>query len=240
MKQTLLTAACVAALLAAWPAQARLQLSINANGATFSCFDGEVSCDQNGAANNLLTVDTTVGGAFVEITLAQSVFGNPNTLELSSSNIVNESGAPITITLVASDTSFIAPVTGIFESGSLTFNNAVGSGPSSVSFFADAANTQGANPLNTPGTPLDTVSGTPLTNPDSFSGSKLTPFSASGPFSMTESASLALVAGGSITGFNQSEQSSAIPEPRTWVMLVLGFGLMAFAGAKSRKARLAI
>jgi hypothetical protein len=242
-KQTLLAATTVAALLSlSVPASATLQLSINANGSTFSCADGQVSCDQNGGANNLLTIDQTVGGVFVEITLAQAVFGNPNTLELSSSNIVNNSGAPVTITLVASDTSFVAPVKAILESGSLTFNDAVGSGPSSLSFFADAANTQGANPLNTPGQLLDTVTGTPTTNPDSFSGSLLSPFTANGPFSMTESASLNLIAGGSITGFNQSEQSlSAIPEPRTWVMALLGFGLLGLVGfKKQRRQRLGL
>jgi hypothetical protein len=235
-KHAILAATAVAAVLAIAPAEARLQLSITANGAVFSCFDGELSCDQSGGANNLLTIDTTVGGAFVELTLAQSTFGNPNVLQLSSSNIVNNSGAPITIGLVASDTNFVPPVHAILESGSLTFNDAVGSGASSLSFFADVTNTQGANPLNTPGTLLDTVSGTPTTNPDSFAGSLLSPFTANGPFSLTESASLSLIAGGSITGFNQSEQSSAIPEPSTWAMALLGFGLMGFAAMRKRRA----
>jgi hypothetical protein len=238
MKRILISSAILAAI--ATPAAARLQLSITANGATFSCFDGQLSCDQSGGANNLLVVDTTVGGAFVELTLAQSTFGNPDVLQLSSSNIINETGAPITIGLVAGDTNFVPPVKAILESGSLTFNDAVGSGPSSLSFFADRTNTQGANPLNTPGTLLDTVTGTPTANPDSFAGSLLSPFVAFTPFSMTESASLNLVAGGSITGFNQSEQSSAIPEPSTWAMLAIGFGLLGIVGVrKSRNQRFA-
>lgn len=239
MKRCLVMGVAAAALLAASPAMARLQLSITANGATFSCFDGELSCDQSGGANNLLTIDQTVGGAFVELTLAQSAFGKPDVLQLSSSNILNESGAPITIGLVAGDTNFVGPVSFIEESGSLTFNSAVGSGPSSLSFFADAANGQGANPLNTPGTNLDTVTGTPVTNPDSFAGTKFSAFSASGPFSMTESASLALTTGGSITGFNQS-MTSGVPEPRTWAMMLLGFGLMGVFGYKKRSQRYAI
>lgn len=232
------TVALIGALAPMTPAKARLQLSINANGATFSCFDGELGCDQSGGANNLLVVNTTVGGAFVEIALAQSTFGKPDVLELSSSSIVNNSGAPITISLVAGDTSFAAPINAIRESGSLTFNDAVGSSASSLSFFADKLNRQGANPLNTPGTLLDTVFGTPTTNPDSFSGSKTEAFSASSPFSMTESASLNLIAGGSITGFNQSMQTN-IPEPRTWVMLALGFLGLAYAGRNAKK-RLAL
>jgi hypothetical protein len=242
IKQLALAAVGAGALIAADPANARLQISITANGATFSCFDGELGCDQSGGANNLLLVNTSVGGAFVEIALTQAVFGNPNTLELSASSIVNTTGAPITIGLVASDTDFVAPTKSILESGSLTFNNAIGSGPSSLSFFADRSNVQGANPLNTPGTLLDTVSGTPTTDPDSFAGSLLSPFVALTPFSMTESASLNLIAGGSITGFNQSEQSlSAIPEPRTWALMGVGFAFMAVVGLKrKRTARYAI
>jgi hypothetical protein len=228
------TVAALALVFGAPAAQARLQLSINANGSTFSCFDGELSCDVSGGANNLLTIDQTVGGAFVQLTLAQSAFGHPNELQLSSSNIENLSGAPITINLVAGDTNFAAPVTFIRDSGSLTFNNAVGSGPSSLSFFADPLNTQGANPLNTPGSLLETVTGTPTTDPDSFAGSNIAAFSASGPFSMTERADLSLIAGGSITGFNQAMETG-VPEPRTWAMIVIGFGLMAFAGFKRRR-----
>jgi hypothetical protein len=234
----------LAALITAWaaastPAEARLQLSINANGSTFSCFDGELSCDVSGGANNLLTIDQTVGGAFVQLTLAQSTFGKINELQLSSSNILNESGAPITITLVAGDTSFLPPVSFVQNSGSLTFNNAVGSSASTLSFFADAANAQGANPLNTPGALLESVSGVPATDPDSFAGSRLSAFSALGPFSMTEAASLNLTTAGSITGFNQSMETG-VPEPSQWAMLLTGFGLIGLMGfRKARKERLA-
>lgn len=236
--RTLLMGAAAVALFAATPAVARLQLSINANGATFSCFDGELSCDLSGGANNLLTVDTSIGGAFVQLTLAQSTFGgHPDELQLSSSNIENQSGAPITIKLLASDTGFTPPVVAIKESGSLTFNDAVGSSASTLQFWADPANVQGANPTNTPGTLLDTVTGTPTTNPDSFSGSKTEAFSALSPFSMTEGAALNLISGGSITGFNQSMQSTAVPEPSTWLMFIAGLGLMALVGKVSKGAK---
>ena len=110
---------------------------------------------------------------------------------------------------------------------------------STLQFFADPLNTQGANPLNTPGSLLESVSGTPLTDPDSFSGSKFDPFFASSPFSMTESASLALRGSGSITGFNQAMESG-VPELQTWLMLVVGFGLMGFLRFRRRGARFAI
>ena len=232
MKSILLAATFLAAL--ATPAAARLHLSIGANGSTFSCFDGQLGCDQSGGANNLLTINTTVGGAFVEIALATSTFGTPNELTLSSSSIVNQSGAPIDIKILASDTSFLAPVSFIRSSASLTFNDAIGSLASTLKFWADPLNAQGANPNQTPGTLLETVTGTPTTNPDSFSGSRNTAFNATDPFSMTEGADLNLITGASITGFNQSMQSGVIPEPRTWAMLIIGFGLMGLFGARRR------
>jgi hypothetical protein len=233
--KALLSASVAALLLAATPAAARLQISITANGATFSCFDGELTCDQSGGANNLLVVDQFVGGAFVQIALAQS---SPDNLQLSSSNIENLTGSPITIGLFAGNTSFVPPVKRIENSASLTFNNAVGSGLSTLEFFADATNTQGANPTNTPGTLLASVAGTPTTNPDSFSGTLNTGFSALAPFSMTESASLNLVGGANITGFNQSMEA-IVPEPSTWAMLLLGGMGLAYAARRKAGQRFA-
>jgi hypothetical protein len=214
-------------------AHATLQLTISSGGTTFTCADGELSCDLSGGTKNLLVVDQTVGGAFVQLTLAQSSL-HPNELQLSSSNIENTRGVPITISLLASDTGFLAPVSFIRSSGSLTFNSAIGSGASTLEFFADPANAQGANPLNTPGALLESVSGVPLSDPDSFSGSRITAFAAGGPFSMTETASLNLVGGASVTGFNQSMQSG-VPEPSTWAMLIAGFGLLSLVGYRKRQ-----
>ena len=237
MNRLLMTTAVLAAL--ATPAAARLQLSIGVGGSTFTCFDGQLSCDQSGGANNLLTIDQNIGGAFVQLTLAQSTF-RPNSLQLSSSNIINESGVPVTVILLASDTGFLAPVSFINNSGSLTFNQNVGATDSTLKFWADSTDTQGANPTNTPGTLLESVSGHALTDPDSFSGSLVSPFSSSGPFSMTEGASIALIPLGSVTGFNQSMESSAVPEPSTWAMLISGFAFLGFFGARRvRKDRLA-
>ena len=239
IKRVLLAAAAVACFGLA-PASATLQLSIGVGGSVFTCSDGELGCDVSGGANNLLTIDQTIGGAFVQLTLAQSSFGAHNSLQLSSSNIENLTGTPLTVTLLASDTGFAAPVSFINNSGSLTFNANVGAPDSTLKFWADITNTQGANPTNTPGVLLESVSGHALTDPDSFSGSKVAPFDASGPFSMTEGASLVLRSSGSVTGFNQS-MTSGVPEPSTWAMMAIGFGLIGLAGMrKARSPRLAI
>ena len=234
MKSILLAGALALAFGSA-PAHATLQLSIGAGGSVFTCSDGELSCDQSGGANNLLTVDTSVGGAFVQLTLTQSTFGKVNTLQLSSSNIENTTGAPLTVTLLASDIGFDSPVRFVENSGSLTFNSNVGAPDSTLSFFADVLNRQGANPTNTPGSLLESVSGAAVTDPDSFSGSKLAAFDASAPFSMTEGAALALRADGSVTGFSQSMQTG-VPEPSTWAMLIIGFAGLAWAGMRRGKS----
>ena len=235
MKQFLLAATILAGVAA--PAAARLQISIAVGGSTFTCFDGQLSCDQSGGANNLLIVDQSVNGAFVQLALTQSQFGKPDELQLSTSNIENLTAAPLTITLTASDTGFASPITAINNSASLTFNSNVGAPDSTLTFFADHADGQGAP--GTPGTLLESVSGHAVTDPDSFSGSRITAFDASAPFSMTESAALVLRADGSITGFNQSMETTAIPEPSTWALLGVGFGLMAWLGRKRRSVRFA-
>jgi PEP-CTERM motif len=230
--KNLLTAAAILAAAGASPASARLQISIAVGGSTFTCFDGQLSCDQSGGANNLLIVDQTVNGAFIQLALTQSQFGVPDELQLSSSNIENLTAAPITITLTASDTGYAAPIKAINNSASLTFNSNIGAPDSTLTFFADTLDGQGAP--GTPGTLLESVSGHAVTDPDSFSGSRITAFDANSPFSMSESASLTLRADGSITGFNQSMESAAVPEPSTWVMLGIGFAALGFAGYRRR------
>ena len=229
-----------AALLAstAIPAAARLQLTVSDGTQTFSCFDGELSCDSSGGANNLALLNPFSDGTEVQFTLTQSTFGRQNILQLSSSNISASSARAITF--VASDTNFLNPASFIKSSASLTFNANIPDATDSVlKFWADVLNTQGANPTNTPGTLLETVSGHATADPDSFSGSKFDAFHASSPFSMTEGATLNLIAGGAVTGFNQSE-ISGVPEPQTWALMGVGFGLVALMGFKrSRKDRLA-
>ncbi len=231
MRNLLFAATALCAVGLAPAANATLQLSIGANGQTFTCADGQLGCDLSGGANNLLTVNTLIGGAFVQLTLVQSTSGTHNTLQLSSSNIQNQSGAPLTVTLLASQTGYTAPVTSVADSGSLTFNSNVGAGDSTLKFWADALNTQGANPNNTPGTLLETVTGHATTNPDSFAGTNIASFIANNPFSMTEGASLVLIAGGSITGFEQSMTTSAnVPEPLS--IGILGLGLVGLGVAR--------
>ena len=241
LSKALLAGAALCALSA--PASARLQIALNSGTDTFTCFDGQLGCDQSGGANNLLLVNAIVNGLLVQIALTQSIHGDINELQLSSSSIVNEAGVPATLKLLASDTNFAGPVKAINNSGSLTFNQNIGAPDSTLSFWADKANTQGADPTNTPGTLLESVAGHAVTDPDSFAGSLIAPFASLGLYSMTEGASLTIRGLGSITGFNQSMESvnAPIPETSTWAMIGLGFAALGWAASRRNKtARFAV
>ncbi len=240
MKNLVLAGALLASTVI--PAAATLQIAFTDGTNVITCADGQ-ACDLAGPSNNIIILNETVGAFHIIGTVAASTFGSPNNLQLSSSLIQNTGDTTGNLAIIVGDTNFVGPVNAVRESASLTFNNATGSGVSTLRFFADPANGQPAGVgLNIPGVQLFSTTGTPLTDPDSFSGTHDSPFAALGPFSMTETANLSLKAGGSITGFNESMQTSAgvVPEPSTWAMMALGFGGLAFLGAKRvRRDRLA-
>ena len=232
MNKLLITTAILAGL--ATPAAATLQIAFTDGTNVITCADGQ-ACDLAGPANNIIILNETVGAFHIIGTVAASSSSvAPNNLQFSTSLIQNTGATLGHLTAIVGDTNFIGPVNDVRESASLTFNSAVGSGASTLRFFADPANGQPAGiGLNIPGQLLFTTSGTPTVDPDSFSGTNNSPFSASGLFSMTETANLALAAGSSITGFNASmASSSVVPEPSTWVMMGLGFAFLGFAGRK--------
>jgi hypothetical protein len=225
IKNLLLAGAALAAL--ASPANATLQIAFTDGTNVVTCADGQ-ACDLAGPANNIIVLNETVGAFHIIGTVAASLSGvGEDNLQFSTSLIQNTGSALGHLSLIVGDTNFVGPVTGIEESASLTFNNATGSGASTLRFFADPANGQPAGVgLNIPGTQLFTTTGSPTTDPDSFAGTNFSPFTAGGLFSMTETANLALKAGGSITGFNESMATAAtgaIPEPSTWAMIIAGF-----------------
>jgi hypothetical protein len=240
MKSSLL-AAVASLLVFATPAFATLQIAFTDGTNVVTCADGQ-ACDLAGPANNIIVLNENVGAFHIIGTVAPSVSGvGEDNLQFSTSLIQNTGSTLGHLMAIVGDTNFIGPVNAVRESASLTFNNASGSGASTLRFFADPANGQPAGiGLAIPGQLLFTATGSPLTDPDSFSGTNESPFTANGLFSMTETANLALKAGGSVTGFNESMASSpltAIPEPSTWAMLLMGFAGLSVAAFKRRHAR---
>jgi hypothetical protein len=232
LKTTLLAASALA--LATGGARATLDIAFTDGSHVFTCAD-QTSCDLDGAAKNLLLVNTVVGDFRVTGTFATSSFGGHDNLEVSNLTIINEGPAAGTLTMVVGDTSFDAPVESIRESGSLTFNSNIGEA-ATLAFWADPLNGQPAGAtLNVPGSLLFADAGTASVSPDSFSADHDGPFSSADPFSMTEWAELDMLPGATITGFNES-MTSSVPEAGTWTMLVAGFAMLAAFGLR-RKPR---
>jgi hypothetical protein len=236
MLSKLLTAAALIAASGASPAFATLDISFTDGlGHTFTCAD-QTSCDLDGAVKNLLLINTVVGNFRIEGSFAASTFGAPDNLSVSNLTIFNLGATTGTLRMVVGDTSFVPPVSLVRSSGSLTFNEDNG-GSASFGFFADPANGQPAGAaLATPGTELFTVSGNVTDSPFSFAGTKDTPFFAGTPFSMAADASLTLLPGATVTGFNQA-MDATVPEPSTWAMLVIGFGAMAWGAFACKRVR---
>jgi len=140
--------------------------------------------------------------------------------------------------MYVSNTDYFGPVSQINGSASILFSNAVGSGPSSLDFYADTANVQGANLINTPGVLLFSALQTPTTNPQAFLGNDSAAFFDANLFSMTQAAHINLKGGGSFTDFSQNMQSSFSPVPVPAALPLLGSvvaGFGAFGAWKRRR-----
>src|SRR4029077_14794531 len=172
--RNLLLAATLLAAFGASPARATLDVAFSDGTNVVTCAD-QTSYDLDGAVKNLLLINTVVGNFRVEGTFAASTAGD---LSFSNLTIFNNGATTGTLRLVVGDTDFAFPVTGIRESGSLTFNEGVGSS-GTISFFADHANSQpGGTGLSTPGQLLDSFTDIVNTTPDSFAGTHDSVFNA--------------------------------------------------------------
>jgi hypothetical protein len=220
-----ISAGVLAALVFASPANAVLQFSLDINGATLTCVDN-TACDTNPAVGTLQTGATTFAGvSFLGSSQTQTV-GAINSLNTTSFQITNNNAGAITYTLAVGGTNFVGPVTTLSQSGSGTFQNAVGS-TINLTYYADTANTQGADtPTDLPGVQQansGTITATLLT--DSFNFNHTSAFADPNLYSMTLGTTGTLTSGGSLVGRSQAEIAVAVPEPAS--MGILGGGLLA-------------
>lgn len=113
-----------------------------------------------------------------------------------------------------------------------TLQDAIG-GTFTVDFFNDPTNTQGGGtPFDTPGNEVAHFSFTATTIADSFSFTQSVPllFPDTGPFSMTVITTYTLPVGGVFLSRAIDAEAGVVPEPSTWVMMLLGFAGLGFAG----------
>ena len=245
-------AAAVGPMLAlATPAHAGLQFFLEVTPGTPASIQcpsaGSPSpCDYN-PAGNILTLSPepfTFNGVLKdgELVTATGVPGAPgiDALTTSSLAVINETGVEKTVTVTLSDINFAGPVVKAELTASGTWQATLGS-TITVKWWADPTNTQGADTSgNTPGILLDTFT-TSATGPvQSFSDNSSKPFTASGPFSMTEQVTYNLAPFGELLSRGVGMVATDVPEPSTWAMMLLGFVGLGFAGYRSSRSKVSV
>jgi hypothetical protein len=232
MRNFLLAAASAVALTTASPAWALLSIAFQDQGT------GSTDT-QNTSGSSLLFGATTIGNFSVEGSFAASVAtGNLSDANLT---ITNTGTTTDTLFFTVGEIGYAPGATDFAMSGSGTFNdNVCATCGGSLSFHVDPANEQGGTldlilGPTAPGTLLFEPSLIPVTtNPQAFDGNETVPFPVGAPYSMALDYSVTLQPGGSIVGLESAIDATAVPEASTWVMLVAGFGLLAFAAQRKR------
>ena len=216
------------------PAHAVLQIAADINGVGFSCVDN-AACDTNPTIGVLQTANGTFNGVQVNTSIQTST-GTPanpgvNSLNSSSLSIINTTATAKTVVFAIGDTDFLGPVSAFATAGDGTWQLANGSS-ATLNWYDDPLNGQGADTAtDTPGNLIDTFSTAAVGLVDSFhhNGSGLV--SDTGPFSMTEQGTFTLTPFGQLVNTGMAEEKlSAVPEPSTWAMMLLGFAGLGFVG----------
>jgi PEP-CTERM motif len=220
------------------PAHATLQVIADVSGSVSSCVD-QAACDLNPAVGSIQTANGVLNGLLINGSIQTSTGTpanpGPDILNTSSLSIINTTAITKTVTVVVSDTDFTGPVASFLTAGSGVWQNATGS-KITLSWFDDPNNGQGADAAtDTPGNLIDSFTDTSTQIVDSFSHDGNGVVSDAGPFSMTEEAVFTLTPFGQLLNRGQTEVKSAVPEPSTWAMMLLGFAGLGYAGF--RKAR---
>jgi hypothetical protein len=166
-------------------------------------------------------------------------FTNPNSLTGANINIDNTTTKTETLNVIFGANGYLGPSNGFALSG--TILAALGGSDLLGSFFVDGGNTLNGLSTGVTGLDIGDFDSALLTGPKSFSFNGDGFDGVTGPYGLAERLTLTLAPGASVAIQGMSMEASAVPEPKTWAMLILGFGMMAFMGArKVRKDRLGV
>jgi hypothetical protein len=185
------------------------------------------------------TGTTTVGPENLDGITVTLSFANrgtvPNSLTGANINIDNTTGSTQTLNVIFGANGYLGSAADFALSG--TVLTALGTSDLMGSFFVDQANDLNGLSTSVAGTDIRNFDSGSLAGPQSFSFNGFGLDSVTGPYGMAERLTLTLAPGAEVAV--QGAAMTAVPEPKTWAMLILGFGVMALMGArKVRKDRL--
>jgi PEP-CTERM motif len=232
MKSLLATSAAVAAVLA-------LTTPAFAANTAITMWN---TADPGGAETAIGTDDADLAVSNfngVTVTLSSVSKGtSPSDLTEGNIGIRNTTGTIQTLRIIAGANGYLDNPIGFTLTG--TIGATLGLSDLSGSFFADAANSLNGQSLSVTGLDIGDFDSGSLLGPKSFSFNGFGPDALTGPYGLAESLTLTLAPGASVFVQGVSMDASAVPEPRTWAMMGIGFALMGLVGWKRRKtARLA-
>lgn len=229
MRDLLFGTTLLSGLVLALPANAANTALILWNAADpggFEAATGTSSADI--ATSNLDGISVTL--SFVNRTT------NPNGLTEGNINVDNNTSTVQTLDLIAGANGYLGHNSTFTLSSTILAS--LGGANLSGSFFADNSDSLNGTSESVTGVDIGNFASGGLTGPHSFSFNGFGIDSVTGPYGLAESLTLTLQPGAQIGV--QSISMDAVPEPKTWALMGIGFAVMAFIGFKrSRKDRLA-
>ena len=190
--------------------------------------------------NSTALLGSSLDGITVSASVATRDTVPSNGLSEGNITITNTTNSVQVLRIIAGANGFLGDNTDFNLTGTIGVDT--GSATLAGSFFADQSNSLNglAGEFSVTGTDIGDFLSATLNGPHSFSFNGLGIDSVIGPYGLAESLTLTLQPFAVIGVQNISMDASAVPEPKTWAMLGVGFGVMAFMGFKrSRKDRLA-
>jgi hypothetical protein len=226
MKRTILATALLAAT--ALPAFAdNIALTMWTNPGDIVTETGLGSVDVGPQNLDGVTVTLTTGNRLTD----------PNGLNEANINIDNTNKVAETLNVIVGANGY-EPKGGEFKlSGTIITTG--GSAELQGSYFVDGADTLNGQTTSVVGTDIRNFDSLVLSGPDSFSFNGFGTDNVLGPFGLAERLTLTLQPGAAVGV--QGVAMISVPEPRTWALMGVGFGLLGALGFKrKRDARFAI
>jgi len=158
---------------------------------------------------------------------------NPNGLNEANINIDNTNKVAETLNIIVGANNYLGHNDEFKLSGTIITTG--GSAELLGSYFVDGLDTLNGQSTSVVGTDIRNFDSLLLTGPDSFSFNGFGADNVVGPFGLAERLTLTLQPGASVGV--QGVAMIGVPEPRTWALSLIGFGLLGAVGFKRARAQ---